>query len=174
MTLIIAQESKDDIPHIDALVEDAFGAARKTRTVYRFRDGIDPLSELGFVAKMDDQVVGSIRFWPVTLPDGTMVPMLGPLAVRPELRGKGAGRALVRRGMEAAEALGMAAVIIVGDPGYYAAFGFSVEPVHNLALPGSVTPLVFMGQEFIPGTLAEQGGVVTPFEAQACPKVDAL
>ena len=52
MTLIIAQESKTDIPHIDALVEDAFGPARKTRTVYRFRDGIDALPELGFVAKM--------------------------------------------------------------------------------------------------------------------------
>lgn len=164
MTLIIAQETKSDIAHIDALVEDAFGPARKTRTVYRFRDGIDALPELGFVAKLDGQVVGSIRFWPTTLPDGRMVPMLGPLAVKPELRGKGAGRALVRKGMEAAEALGYPAVIIVGDPGYYAAFGFSVEPVHNLALPGSVTPLVFMGQEFIPGTLSDQGGVVSPWQ----------
>ena len=163
MSLIIAQETATDTPFIDALVEEAFGPARKTRTVYQFRDGIDALPALGFVAKMEDEVVGSIRFWPVALPDGGMVPMLGPLAVRPELRGKGAGRALVRRGMEAAEMEGFPAVVIVGDPGYYAAFGFSVEPVHNLALPGSVTPLVFMGQEFIPGRLSDQGGVITPW-----------
>jgi len=84
------------------------------------------------------------------------------MAVWPELRGKGVGRALIQTGLTAAKKLGFPATLIVGDPGYYAPFGFHVEAVENINLPGPVAPLVFMGVEFEAEYLTNMTGSVNP------------
>lgn len=162
MNYALTHETAADAADIEALMEAAFGPGRHTRTVARLRKDIAPLSEFGFVARIDDIMVASIRFWPVLLPDGTRVPLLGPLAVRPEIRGLGIGRALVRHGLDAVREAGYPAVLIIGDPGYYAPFSFSVEPVTGLDIGGPVVPLVLMGIEYQPGILADQSGTVEP------------
>lgn len=163
MSFAIQPADAGDDTSIESLIDASFGEGRKTRTVYRFRDGVAPLPGLTFVAREPNgRVLGSIAFWPVRLPNGQVVPLLGPLAVQPDLRGYGIGRALVTHGLTATRLQGVPAVLIVGDPGYYAPFGFSVPPVAGLTLPGSVTPLTFMGLEFVKGTLSGQTGAVTP------------
>jgi putative acetyltransferase len=57
---------------------------------------------------------------------------LAPLCVRPDRQHRGVGGALVRAGLERAEAAGEAAVIVLGDPRYYGRFGF--EPARRLGL----------------------------------------
>lgn len=166
MSFSILPAEPADSPDIEALIDRSFGPDRKTRTVYRFRDGIAPLSRLTFLARGEDSaLLGCIAFWPVRMPDGAVLPLLGPLAVQPDLRGYGIGRALVVHGLTATRLQAWPGVLIVGDPGYYAPFGFSVEPVAGLRLPGPVTPLTFMGLEFSPGTLGAARGVVTPATA---------
>ena len=162
MPFEVCQQSKSDLIDITALVADSFGPDRHKRTVYQFRDGIPQITPLCFVARAQEKLVGSIQFWPVTLPNGKTVPLLGPLAVWPELRGKGVGRALIKTGLEAAKSQGYPAALIVGDPGYYAPFDFTVDVVENIDLPGPVAPLVFMGVEFVDGALQTLSGIIAP------------
>lgn len=162
MPFEVCLQSPSDLVDITTLVGDAFGPDRKKRTVYQFRDGISQINSLCFVAHAEGKLVGSIQFWPAQLPNGIIVPLLGPLAVWPELRGKGVGRTLIKTGLEAAKLQGFPAVLIVGDPGYYAPFGFNVDAVENIKLPGAVAPLVFMGVEFKQNSLHGAAGNVTP------------
>jgi len=161
MLLAIAPEQPVDAPEIEALVDLAFGEDRQDRAVTRLRAGRSPIPNMSFTARNHGQLVGSIRFWDVMLPDGTVVPLLGPLAVRPELRGEGIGRALVTHGLTALRLAKTPAVLIVGDPGYYAPFKFSVSVVRALRLKGPVTPLALMGLELRPRVLKGLKGTVT-------------
>jgi len=163
MAFTIVNEEADHTIHLDKLLDSAFGAGRKGRTVYRFRDGVDPVGCLRYVALgPEGDVWGSIRFWPVALPDGGIEVLLGPLAVFPNLRGQGIGKALVAHGLAGARVAGYRSVLIVGEPDYYRPFGFRPEYVAGLFLPGSVAPLTFMGLEFEEGRLAHAAGPVLP------------
>lgn len=163
MNFIIRPQTYSDTPSIDALMEAAFGPTRSERTVNKMRAGVDPLPDLSFVAVgAQDQIVGSIRFWPLFLPQGSTFPLLGPLAVDPALRGAGIGRGLVQKGIDQARDQEWPAIFIVGDPGYYAPFGFKAELVSGLTLPGPVSPLTFMAMSFFDDvTLNGVPGVVT-------------
>ena len=160
MSFAISPENPADVPEIEALVDLAFGPDRQHRAVTRLREGRPPLPNLSFTAKNEGALVGSIRFWDVALPDGVVVPLLGPLAVRPELRGEGIGRALVTHGLTALRLAKKPGVLIVGDPGYYAPFKFSVSAVKGLRLDGPVAPLVLMGCAFQEGALTRAAGTV--------------
>ena len=50
--------------------------------------------------------------------------MLGPLAIAPELRGLGYGKALMWHSMAQSRMQGHSRIILVGDPEYYNQFGF--------------------------------------------------
>lgn len=158
----VLPERPNDLSDILNLMDIAFGPDRFRRTVYQFRDGVAPLKDHSYVARKDGVTVGSIRFWPILMPDGTTAPMLGPLAVMPHLRGLGIGQGLVRTGLQSLKDAGAPGVLIVGDPGYYAPFGFTVNPVRNLDLGGPVVPLTFMGLEYQPGVLSVQKGLLRP------------
>lgn len=162
MSYEIQAEAAEDAAAIAALIDASFGPERLKRTVHRFRDGRAPIPGLGFVGRADGIIVGSIRFWMAQLPDTCPVPLLGPLAVDPSLRGYGVGRALVRWGIDAVAARGHPAILIVGDPGYYAPFGFTVASVAGLTMPGPVGPLSFMGLELEEGRLSRLSGPVVP------------
>ena len=162
----IEPESPDHDAAVQALIAESFGPERTKRTVYRFRQGRAPIADLAFVALIEeedgaDRLVASLNFWEVSAPGGPL-PLLGPLAVLPDLRGRGVGRALIGHGLAAARNAGWPAVLIVGDPGYYAPYGFSVGPVSGLELPGPVGPLTFMGLEFEAGALSGKAGAVKP------------
>ncbi|GFK95306.1 hypothetical protein NNJEOMEG_03165 [Fundidesulfovibrio magnetotacticus] len=66
--------------------------------------------------------------------------LLGPVGVVPDLQGLGIGSALVRAALARAEALGARGVALVGEPGYYARFGFATAP--GLTYPGVPAPYV--------------------------------
>ena len=53
--------------------------------------------------------------------------LLGPLAVLPERQRQGLGSALVRAGLDALRDRGTRRVLVLGDPAYYARFGFAPE-----------------------------------------------
>jgi putative acetyltransferase len=59
---------------------------------------------------------------------------LGPVAVRPDLQGRGIGRALVDGVLGRARSMGAAGCVVLGDPAYYARFGF--RPFDGLHYPG--------------------------------------
>lgn len=136
----IAPEQPDHGPCLQPLLDAAFGPGRLAKRSYRYRDGIEPEPDLSFVALIDDQVVGTIRFWPILIgTEGVPAILLGPLAVWPALKGRGIGRSLVRYGLNQATLQGHRVAVLVGDPGYYRAFGFEPAADHGVFMPGEDT-----------------------------------
>src|SRR5438105_9965851 len=118
----IRAESAGDHDRVERLVDLAFGPGRFAKTAYRLREGVLPDERLSFVAQAREtsELWGSVRFWPVTIGQ-TLALLLGPLAVVPELRGRGIGISLMQHGIAAAAALAeYHAIILVGDEPYYA------------------------------------------------------
>lgn len=118
-------------PEIEALLDLAFGPARRARTAYRLREGATAIPALSLAARDGDRLVGTLQSWPVALvePNGARADlvMVGPVAVLPELQGAGIGTALMQALIDAADALGETALMMIGDPDYYARFGFDAR-----------------------------------------------
>jgi predicted N-acetyltransferase YhbS len=135
----IRSERPSDADAIEALNEACFGPGRFAKTAYRLREGVEPIGELGFVAEEAGALTGSVRFWPIRA-GGADALLLGPLAVRSESRGRGMGVALMRRGIEAAQATEFIAILLVGDEPYYKRAGFAPLAPGRLTMPGPVDP----------------------------------
>lgn len=132
---LIRAETASDAAEIEPLLDRCFGIDRHRKTSYRYRTGIAPLGDLAFVAEGDAQrIVGAIRYWPIRLGRCSAL-LLGPLAIEPMLQGRGIGRALVFHSLGIAQEAGHRLVFLVGDPAYYARFGFSVAP-RGIVMPG--------------------------------------
>jgi len=83
------------------------------------------------------------------------------MAVLPEYQRRGVGQLLVRRGLDRLRSLGEQIVIVLGHPGYYPRFGFSVEKARCLESP--FPPEAFMALELNPRALnGVQGRVRYP------------
>jgi predicted N-acetyltransferase YhbS len=158
--LALSPESPDDGLQIETLLDRAFGADRLRKTSYRYRDGIPPLAELCFVAREAGKLVGSIRYWPIRLGDDDAL-LLGPLAIEPARQGRGIGRALTEATLGRAQAMGWRLVFLVGEPAYYARYGFRVAP-GNVVMPGE-SPLRLQFRTLAGATLPAQGGVLSRY-----------
>jgi predicted N-acetyltransferase YhbS len=60
---------------------------------------------------------------------------LGPIGVVPDAQGVGIGSALMHATIGAADALGEPLIALLGDPAYYARFGFVPSIDHGIAPP---------------------------------------
>jgi predicted N-acetyltransferase YhbS len=157
----IIPEVPEDEGDIEHLLDIAFGTDRTGKTVYRLREGVAPVAELGSVIREDGVLKGSLRFWPVVIGE-TRVPalLLGPVAVAPADRGKGYARALIWQGLERARELGYGIVLLVGDEPYYLKFGFTRAFTKTLELPGPVDLNRFLGLELQPRAFAGVSGML--------------
>jgi putative acetyltransferase len=81
---------------------------------------------ISLVAERDGVIVGHIAFSPVHISDGSREwYALGPLSVVPEVQRNGIGSELVRAGLAILrDDLGARGCILVGNPAFYARFGF--------------------------------------------------
>jgi predicted N-acetyltransferase YhbS len=156
----IIEQTDDHVAAIERLLDLTFGPGRHEKTVYRLREGVEPAPGLSFVIENEDGLAATLRFWPVALPDGRAVLLLGPIAVRPDLAGKGYGRALMRHGIGKARAQGWPAILLVGDAPYYEPLGFTRAAAARLQLPGPVDPARFLALELTPGALDGVEGMV--------------
>jgi len=156
----ISNENGIDAATVETLLDAAFGIERRILTSYRLREGVAPVSGLSFAAWAGEELVGSLRFWPVLIEKTWEALLLGPLAVAPRLRGKGCGVALMEAGLEKAASLGHALVILVGDKPYYARVGFQRVPDGKLIMPGYVDPDRLLYKELTPGAMDGVQGLV--------------
>ncbi len=124
-------------PAIDAMLDDAFGPNRFTRTAYRLREGQSPATGLNFVITDGPILCGSISLWHIQL-DHAPALLLGPIAIAQSCRGKGFGGALIMQSLAAAKAQGHDIVMLVGDLDYYGRFGFGNVHTSNWHMPGPV------------------------------------
>lgn len=133
--LSLVHEAPADAAPIEAMLDRAFGPGRFAKSSERVREFADFAPELSFCAWDDGRLAGVVRMWRVNVGE-TPVVFLGPLAVEPGLQNTGVGAQLVAQACAAAQAAGEAAVLLVGDPPYFARFGFSGAP--DAVMPGPV------------------------------------
>ena len=146
-----------DASTIDSLHAIAFGPGRFARTAYRLREGVPPDRRLSFVAVAESLVIGSVFTTPIRIGSRPAL-LLGPLAVRPDWSGKGAGKALVRAALEAARAAGHRIVLLVGDLSYYEPLGFQRLAPGAITLPGPVDPARVLVAALTPDALEGLSG----------------
>ena len=150
-----------DVPaeEVESLLDAAFGADRHGRTAYRVRLGMDPIPTLSFAAVEDGALVGSIQCWPVALTadEGGHIPivMVGPVAVSPARQNIGIGRALMWKAIEMAD---REALMLIGDPEYYAQFGFDAQATSRWRLPGPFEQHRLLARNGAP----DRAGIVGP------------
>lgn len=126
---------------VERLYDEVFGPARFHKASYLFREGVEPIRELSWIALEGDRLVGAIRYWPILVGEtGHSALLLGPLAIAQDRAGKGIGRALMFRTLDLAAQLGHDLVLLVGDVDYYKRFGFVPATPHGFVMPGESRP----------------------------------
>jgi len=137
----IRLQANIDNQDVARLMKAAFGSERSGRAVWHLRP-TKPIGGLCLVASQNNKVCGSLRFWEVMV-CGRCQLLLGPLAVQPDLRGKGFGRALVIDGLRRAQQHNRWDFVLVsGDPEYYLRFGFAQAEDGQFIWPGTLLPNV--------------------------------
>ena len=111
---------------------------------------------LSLVAEDEGEVIGHVAFSPVSIePAAPGWYGLGPVSVRPVRQARGTGSALIREGLETLRKSGAAGCVVVGEPDFYAKFGFRNEPA--LVFPGCA-PQYFMvlplSERLVSGTVS--------------------
>lgn len=134
--IVVRTEPVTDHASVRRIVAEAFAAAEHSAPPVeddgvpgeaslvgwlRDSDAYDP--RFALVACDGDVVVGfAMATWGDL--DSTPVLGIGPVAVAPNAQGEGVGAALVRELLARAASCGERVVVLLGDPGYYARFGF--------------------------------------------------
>lgn len=129
MHLEIEPEQPADRAAIRDVVRAAFHTHQSVADlVDLIRDSPEFVPELSLVARHEGAVVGHVMLSRAAVVDergdrhGVLT--LSPLAVAPQVQGRGVGSALVPAGLAGAESLGAPLVVLEGSPRYYPRFGF--------------------------------------------------
>jgi len=161
----ISEETSGDWWDVEALYDLCFVPGRTALSSYRLRDGVDPVRQLCLTARAVDEpyapLAAAIRYWPVRV-GGAPALLLGPVAVHPTRQGEGLGALLIQSSLEKAGKLGWARVMLVGDPPYYARFGF--EPLPGVEMPPPTNPARVQGYELEEGAWRGVTGKVTRWQ----------
>jgi len=157
--VLIRPETSADIPAIYEVNRRAFGRPGEAQVL----DGLRERGELSvsLVAEVDGQVVGHIAFSPMRVenenkPEGAWG--LAPMAVSPEMQGRGIGLKLIAAGLEACREGGAEIVLVLGHPEYYPRAGFEKASVYGISSEFAVPDEVFMVQELAAGALQKYRG----------------
>ena len=142
--MTIRREQAADRPEILAVIKAAFPGpveAKLLAELFASREYLPGLSLVAESAK--GEIVGhviSTRGWIGQTP----ALGLGPIGVSPAHQGRGIGSALMRATIDAAEAMGEPAVVVLGSTDYYPRFGF--VPADSL---GIICPDPSWGSHFM-------------------------
>jgi putative acetyltransferase len=153
MTVVIRPASWSERDDIIDLVRRAFsdqtrdGSYEAGVVAETWRRQAGP-KDLELVADAGGSIVGHVL---AAIGDVDGDPMVGiaPLSVSPEHQGKGIGSALMRELLQRVEAAGWPIALLLGDPHYYARFGF--RPAAELGItygPVGADNRAFMARAF--------------------------
>ncbi|BAN48159.1 GNAT family N-acetyltransferase [Metapseudomonas resinovorans] len=149
MSLVIRAERAGDIAAIEALTAAAFATAPHSSGTEQYI--VNALRRAGqlsisLVAEDDGAIVGHVALSPVRISSGASGWYgLGPISVAPARQGQGIGARLMEAALTGLRELGAQGCVLLGDPAWYARFGFAPQP--GLVLPG-VPPEYFQALSF--------------------------
>ncbi|MEV8466013.1 N-acetyltransferase [Fluviibacterium sp. DFM31] len=127
----IRPATEADHTNISVLVVSVFRQRNEAQLIQGLRDGGHVALEL--VAEDEGGLVAHICLSRLSSPEGWLA--LAPLSVRAEAQGGGIGSELVRYAADAARQARFKAIVVVGDPDFYAKFGFVFEGPAELTTP---------------------------------------
>lgn len=133
----LRDEAPGDADAIRSLVTGAFrDSAHSSGTEAQVVDDLRAAGALtlSLVAEADGEIVGHVAASPVGIGDARGWFGIAPLAVRPDRQGQGIGAALVTAALARLRTRGAQGAVLVGDPAYYARFGFAADP--GIGVPG--------------------------------------
>jgi putative acetyltransferase len=129
--MLIRDEAAGDEPAIHEVHAGAFGRPAEAKLVDDLRQSGDAV--ISMVAAEGDRIVGHILMSKLGAPMRALA--LAPVGVHPDFQGRGIGSSLIREGLERARNDGWEAIFVLGAPGYYRRFGFSVEAARGYGSP---------------------------------------
>jgi putative acetyltransferase len=141
--VLIRREAAGDIGAIAAVTTAAFApgagpgddAPVETTLIAELRASDAWLAPLSLVAVgEDDGIVGHVVCSRGHVGAAPALG-LGPISVHPDRQGTGVGKALMHAVLGAADALGEPVVLLLGEPGFYARFGFRPAGEIGIAPP---------------------------------------
>jgi predicted N-acetyltransferase YhbS len=150
-----------DEAELGRLHDGVFGPGALTRTAYRIREGRARRSPFCRLTEKGGRIVAAIRFTPIRVGGTGGALMLGPLMVADTHANQGHARRLIRDGLTAAEAAGIALVVLVGDAPYYGRLGFRPIQPGQITMPGPVDPARLLAFELQDGAIARFRGVIS-------------
>lgn len=148
--LIIRGEKAADYAVISEINKVAFGREDEAKLVEEVRKSKNYEFGFSLVAVKEDIILGHALFskaFVVHKGRRFKCLALGPIAVLPEHQRKGIGKALIAEGFERAKEVGFGAVVVIGDPIYYAQFGFKPSNVYKVRCSFNNIPENFMVKE---------------------------
>ncbi len=153
MTLQLRHETPGDIAAIEAVTVAAFADAPHTSHTEQFIvRALRAAKELtlSIIAEEQGRIVGHVALSPVTITNNTGHKIegwfgLGPISVLPQRQRQGIGSRLMKQALSELRGIHAAGCVLLGDPAYYARFGFQAHP--GLQLPG-VPPGYFLALAF--------------------------
>jgi putative acetyltransferase len=163
--LVIETELSEDLAGIRAVHLAAFPTPVEADLVDRLRANGRAIVSL--VAREGGTVVGHVLFSPVTIHtlngDQEVIIAQGlglaPVAVLPAFQRRGVGAALVEAGLARCRESGVPFVVVLGEPEYYARFGFEPASRYRLASEYNAAD-AFQVLPLKPDALPVKGGLV--------------
>src|SRR5512147_799435 len=133
---LIRAEQPGDFEPVHALLTASFGREAEARLVDRLRASGKIATAL--VAEEKERILGHVVLSKIVVDTeagevGALA--LAPLAVEPAFQRLGIGSALVSAGLEHCRLERQARVLVLGDPAYYARFGFVPAARFGLKCP---------------------------------------
>jgi putative acetyltransferase len=157
--VIIREECPSDIPGIREIHRAVFGRDAEGELVDRLRT--EGLSVASMVADDGGSSIGHALFSELRIKtSGSLIPAvaLAPVGVVPRRQREGIGTELISFGLRACREIGISAVLVLGDPRYYARFGFCAALTSKLE--GPFTGRHWMAVELLDGCLSNVTGSV--------------
>lgn len=112
---------------------------------------------ISIVAEATDRhLVGHALFTALGGLEGALA--LGPVAVIPQFQNAGVGTRMIEAGLEHARSAGWRSVFVLGEPAYYARFGFRDDLARGAVVPWKGPS--FQGLELVPGSLRGWSGLL--------------
>jgi putative acetyltransferase len=164
--VLLRRQTAADVPTVDGVHRSAFDRDVEAALVHALRADAGWVPALSLVAEdAAGRVVGHVVGTLGSVGD-TPVVGLGPLGVLPAAQGRGVGSALVHAVLAAADAFDLPLAVLLGDPGYYARFGFVAASSIGVVAPDAAWGEHFQARPL--GTYVGERGLF----AYAAPFVD--
>lgn len=167
----IRLETPADYNTVENLTREAFWNVYRPGclehyVLHLFRNRPEFVKELDLVLEIGGQIIGHVMFVraEITTDDGRSLPIMtfGPISIHPDYQRKGYGKILLDYALEKAAEMGVGAVCMEGNIGFYGKCGFDVASksgIHYYAEPREDVVPYFLLRQLQEGFLEGVTGV---------------